>query len=192
MVPDLFPSTALGKDRLRCRHSEPAHPGDGNVPSAITDLRDIGRYVARIAKDDRTVNRYVLAYNELWTQHQIYDILERLSGEKLERRYVTREELDAAIKQGQIRIESDPALAADFGTLLSIVGSQYQISWGIRGDNTPEYAKYLGYLTSKELYPDFQPISFEDYLKEVLSGSAKIVYEDFQAYITQAMKTAKS
>lgn len=55
------------------------------------------------------------------------------------------------------------------------------MSWGIRGDNTPEYAKYLGYLTSKELYPDFQPTSFEDYTREVFDGKAKTVYDELRA-----------
>lgn len=30
----------------------------------------------------------VLAYNEMWSPNQVYDLLERLSGEKLERKYV--------------------------------------------------------------------------------------------------------
>jgi hypothetical protein len=53
---------------------------------------------------------------------------------------------------------------------------EYQLSWGVRGDNNPEYAKYLGYLLSKELYPDFEPTSFRDYLESVINGSAKHPY----------------
>ena len=52
------------------------------------------------------------------------------------------------------------------------------LSWGINGDNTSDNAKYLGYLTSKELYPDFQPISYTSYLQEVLDVKGKPVYED--------------
>jgi hypothetical protein len=63
--------------------------GKGNVPSALTDLRDIGRYVAKIIIDDRTLNRMVLAYNTVMTQNQIYDLIEEMSGEKLERKYVS-------------------------------------------------------------------------------------------------------
>ena len=55
------------------------------------------------------------------------------------------------------------------------------ISWGIRGDNTAEYAKYLGYVTSKELYPDLKFTSFEEYLHEVLAGEAKGVYQELMA-----------
>ena len=64
--------------------------GNGNVPSALTDLRDIGRYVAKIITDDRTLNKMVLVYNEMWSPNQVYDLLEKLSGEKLERKYVRR------------------------------------------------------------------------------------------------------
>lgn len=62
--------------------------GDGTTPSAITDLRDIGRYVARIIADPRTVNKMVFAYNTVMTPHEIYSMLEKLSGEKIERKYV--------------------------------------------------------------------------------------------------------
>lgn len=63
--------------------------GDGNVPFALTDLRDVGKYVARIISDPRTLNRMVLAYNEVLTHNQMYDLMEKLSGEKLDRRYVS-------------------------------------------------------------------------------------------------------
>ena len=63
--------------------------GDGNVPFALTDLRDVGKYVARIIADPRTLNRMVFAYNEVLTHNQLYDLQEKLSGEKLDRRYVS-------------------------------------------------------------------------------------------------------
>lgn len=63
--------------------------GDGNTPLAMTDLRDIGRYVALIIGDDRTLNKMVLAYNTVVTQNQIYDLLEEISEEKVQRNYVS-------------------------------------------------------------------------------------------------------
>lgn len=62
--------------------------GEGNFPSAITDLRDIGRYIAKIIADERTLNRMVFAYNTVMTQNQIFDLVEEISGEKLDRNYV--------------------------------------------------------------------------------------------------------
>lgn len=62
--------------------------GGGTLPSALTDSRDIGRYVAKIIADPRTLNKMVFAYNEVLTQRQVYETVERLSGEKLEYNYV--------------------------------------------------------------------------------------------------------
>ena len=56
--------------------------------------------------------------------------------------------------------------------------AEFQLSWGVRGDNNPEYAKYLGYITSKDLYPDFKPIDYQEYLETVIRGTAKGVYTD--------------
>jgi hypothetical protein len=58
------------------------------VPSALADIRDVGRYVARIIADPRTLNKKVHVYNEVYTRNQVYDLLEKLSGEKLEHKYV--------------------------------------------------------------------------------------------------------
>jgi hypothetical protein len=55
--------------------------------------------------------------------------------------------------------------------------SQLFWSWGIRGENTPEYAEYLGYLNGKDLYTDFKFTKFEDYVKGVLEGKAQGVYQ---------------
>lgn len=63
---------------------------------------------------------------------------------------------------------------------------QYWNTWGIRGDNTPQYAEYLGYLNAKDLYPDMRGTSLEDYAKEVLNGQAKVIYERLRAARSQS------
>lgn len=63
--------------------------GDGAAPSAMTDLADVGRYVAKIVADPRTLNKMVFAYSELLSQKQVWDTVEKVSGEKLERKYVS-------------------------------------------------------------------------------------------------------
>lgn len=46
--------------------------------------------------------------------------------------------------------------------------SEYRYSRYVRGDNQAEYAKYLGFLDARELYPDFKPITFRQFLKDIL------------------------
>ncbi|PCG90888.1 Hypothetical protein PENO1_096830 [Penicillium occitanis (nom. inval.)] len=149
--------------------------GDGRTPSAFTDLRDIGKYVARIIVDPRTENKMVFAYNTVMTPAGIFDMVEKLSGEKLERRYITEEEVHARVAEARASSETYPFEPTKFTPRFA---AEYQLSWGIRGDNVPEYAKYLGYLDAKELYPDFKSISFEEYVQELLGGVATGVYTD--------------
>lgn len=55
--------------------------------------------------------------------------------------------------------------------------SQLFFSWGIRGDNTPENAAYLGYMSGKDLYPDLTFTTLKDYMIEALGGKGKGVYQ---------------
>jgi hypothetical protein len=63
--------------------------GDGTAPNLITDLRDVGRFVARIVADEQTLNRYVFAYGEELTEREIYAAMEEVSGEELEQKFVS-------------------------------------------------------------------------------------------------------
>ncbi|KAL1970918.1 hypothetical protein VTN77DRAFT_2752 [Rasamsonia byssochlamydoides] len=170
-----YPRLASGKIDYAMTMANDEIIGDGNAPCAITDLRDIGRYVAMIINDPRTVNKMVFAYNAVMTSNEIYSMLEELSGEKIERKYVSAETVQRRIEEARQSSETYPFDPTKF---IPRYAAEYQMSWGIRGDNQPEYAKYLGYLDAKELYPDFKPIPFEEYLKELLAGTAKGIYTD--------------
>lgn len=63
--------------------------GTGDTQIAFTDNRDIGKYVARIIADPRTLNRQVFVYNEVSTQEAIWSEVERLTGESIPRKYVS-------------------------------------------------------------------------------------------------------
>ncbi|KIM94502.1 hypothetical protein OIDMADRAFT_60829 [Oidiodendron maius Zn] len=145
--------------------------GKGNIPSALTDLRDVGRYVTKIIIDEQTLNRMVFVYNTVMTQNQVYDLIEEMSGEKLERNYVADESIHARVAECRALAGKD---ATDPVKLHPLFLAEYKLSWGVRGDNNPDYAKYLGYLTSKDLYPDFEPAGFRDYLKSVFEGTAVV------------------
>lgn len=161
----------------------------GTQASALTDLRDIGRYVAAIVADPRTLNRYVLAYNEALTPNQVYERLERASGEKIPREYVSEAELRERLARSEEGLKKNPM---DPAAGLGKVATEYQISWGVRGDNTPEYAEYLGYLTSKQLYPDLDFTSFDSFLEQVLEGGVKGVYQNNEGMkaVLEKMKAA--
>ncbi|KAF8175419.1 hypothetical protein K438DRAFT_1908802 [Mycena galopus ATCC 62051] len=134
---------------------------DGNKPTMITDLRDIGRFVALIIKDQRTLNHSVFAYGALLSENEIFELSEAVSGEKIERKYVS-----ATQQYLMNRLTERPgAYAAD-----------YEYNKYVRGDNTPAYAEYLGYLNARDLYPEFQPRSFEGFLGELLDGKVPRPY----------------
>jgi hypothetical protein len=54
---------------------------------------------------------------------------------------------------------------------------EYWMSWGVRGDNTPENAVYLGYVLAKDLYPSLQARSLEEFIKDAAEGRVKKVYQ---------------
>ncbi|KAI3532382.1 isoflavone reductase family protein [Colletotrichum filicis] len=135
--------------------------GDGNTPWALTSNRDIGNFVSRIIADPRTLNKMVFAYGEVKTQNEAFDILEKVSGETVTRESMTKEELQGIISQGRT--------GQDIMTINPEIGmGEYRNLLGIRGENTPEYARYLGYLDARELYPDVKFTSFENYVRGIL------------------------
>jgi hypothetical protein len=58
--------------------------GDGNAPNILIDKRDMGRFVARIIKDERTLNKRVFTAGDVLSQNEILKIMEAKSGEKIE------------------------------------------------------------------------------------------------------------
>lgn len=83
-----IPRLPSGKTDYAIVVPENTAAGDGNILSAYTDIRDIGRHVALIINDSRTLNKMIFAYGEVMTTNQIYELMERLSGERIERNYV--------------------------------------------------------------------------------------------------------
>lgn len=56
---------------------------DGSAKTGIVDLRDVGRYVALIIDDDRTINKMVVTFGDVLSQNEIFSLLEEASGEKI-------------------------------------------------------------------------------------------------------------
>ncbi|KAK4935256.1 hypothetical protein LTR66_015480 [Elasticomyces elasticus] len=147
---------------------------DGNVPSALADIRDVGRYVAKIIVDPRTLNKKVHVFNEVHTRNQVYDLLESVSGERLNRQYISEAEVKERLEKARHALDQNQT---DGSALAMLTVSQLFFSWGIRGDNTPENAAYLGYMSGKDLYPDLTYTTLKDYMIEALGGKGKGVYQ---------------
>ncbi|CZR63605.1 related to Isoflavone reductase homolog P3 [Phialocephala subalpina] len=150
----------------------PLH-GDGEAKNILIDIRDIGHFVARIIDDERTLNKYVYGWGDILTENQIYDMMEEVSGEKLERVYVPDEEVVAQEKQLLQAFENDKT---NVRLRIGVMSTQYAISKYVRRDNTPENAKSLGYLDARELYPDLKPKSFKEFVGDLVDGKVQRPY----------------
>ncbi|KAJ7764576.1 hypothetical protein DFH07DRAFT_867255 [Mycena maculata] len=146
---------------------------DGNIPTMLTDLRDIGRFVSLIIRDPRTLNQFVVTYSDVLSEHEIFNLMEEMSGENIGRKYVSADEVEASRARfgAIIRAEPNNAMAR-----MQSFSADYNFSKYVRGDNTPTYAAYLGYLDARELYPDFQPRRFKEFVAELLDGKAEKLY----------------
>ncbi|CAK7200236.1 hypothetical protein SEUCBS139899_002927 [Sporothrix eucalyptigena] len=167
-----LPRLPSGKIDYALPPYEQSIAGEGTTPYALTDVGDIGIYTARIVGDPRTLNKYVFAYTELKTQLEIYDLIEKLSGEKVVRNHVSREDIAGGVAKAEAT-----KLVVGTPEFYQLAIFQYWNTWGVRGDNQPEYAKYLGYLLAKDLYPDLQGKPYLQYCQEVLDGRAHGVYK---------------
>ena len=88
---------------------------------------------------------------------------------------MSESEIRASLAQAQALLNADPkSLAGRIGQSTN----EYRISKFIRGDNTSENAKYLGYLDARELYPELKPITFDRFLDELIAGKARKLYSD--------------
>ncbi|KAL1638115.1 hypothetical protein SLS58_008952 [Diplodia intermedia] len=150
--------------------------GDGEQPNIIGDLRDLGRWTARIVDDERTLNKYVFTCSDVLSENQIFSIVEEVTGEKPERKQISCEEVEAVKHEARIKDEKEPD---SFMNRIMRFEADYKYSKYVRGDNQPEYAKYLGYLDARELYPDFRPITFRAFVKELADGKIVKPHYDF-------------
>lgn len=58
--------------------------GMGDVKTLLTDKRDIGRFVAKIIQDERTLNQKVFTWSDELSQNEILRLTEAKTDEKIE------------------------------------------------------------------------------------------------------------
>lgn len=144
-------------------HSETFHTiyGSGDVKNTLIDRRDVGEFVARIIADNRTLNRYVFAWGDVFTLNEIYSLGEKIYGKKVNPPppRVNADELEQKVKASEG---------------IKVLIYQYMQSAWIRGDNTLENAKrpeYGGALDARELYPDIKVRTLEQAMREVAAST---------------------
>ncbi|KAF4832086.1 Isoflavone reductase-like protein TP7 [Colletotrichum tropicale] len=171
------PKIPSGKsDHAHMRYIDHRIVGDGNQKFAITDMADVGKYVAKIIGDDRTINRRVLAYTEVLSINGIWDTMARISGEEPPKDYVSEAELHEIIDTSAKKLKESPESATHPSNVMDIAQynmGQYRLFWCVRGDNTPEYANNLGYLDFWKLFPNFEKgRTLGQFFQDIINGGS--------------------
>ncbi|KAL1745574.1 hypothetical protein HDZ31DRAFT_36071 [Schizophyllum fasciatum] len=124
--------------------------GEGDLPTAVTDLDAIGAFTARIIADPRTLNRTVFVWEDQLTQQDLFRLAAERCGDAagLRQATVSAEELEA---------QRQACIAAGDAALPMRMMLEYALSVGVRGDNTREHAVRDGALDARALYPDMYP-----------------------------------
>lgn len=65
-------------------------PGDVNMKTHVVDPESVGRFIARILADPRTINKRVMASETVMPFNEMFDTAEALAGEDIKRKYVCR------------------------------------------------------------------------------------------------------
>jgi hypothetical protein len=164
----------------------------GLTPNMLIDARDVGRIVVRVLKDKRTLNKRVMAYGAVLSQNQTHEIIEDKTGEKPEltqvgdaHKLIDRSTADLtqvtdseALARLQVRQEAFSANPELRANRFLLAAAQYAITKYVRGDNTAENARYLGYVDANELFPDFRYTRYEEFVDDLIAGRIKRPYPE--------------
>ncbi|THX01021.1 isoflavone reductase family protein [Aureobasidium pullulans] len=149
----------------------------GSTPNMLIDARDVGKMVARIIKDERTLNKRVIAYGDVMSQNEISDCIEDKTGEVLELVEISDTEAQNRLDARKTAYAADPENRSN---RFLLAAAQYAVTKYVRGDNTPENARYLGYVSANELYPEFRYNSYTEFVDELLTGKIERPYPDIK------------
>ncbi|KAH8825527.1 NAD(P)-binding protein [Flagelloscypha sp. PMI_526] len=136
--------------------------GTGKVPVSWTDYSSIGKLVALIVADPRTLNQVVHAYDGESTLEETWAAATKASGEDFsDYAKVSAEVVEEKRKTDMIH-------EAIFG---------YYSALYIHGENTVEKAVADGVLDSHKLYPDYKPMSLEESVQTFYKAPYVFTYE---------------
>eukprot|EP00301_Raphidiophrys_heterophryoidea_P016351 c25919_g1_i1.p1 GENE.c25919_g1_i1~~c25919_g1_i1.p1 ORF type:complete len:323 (+),score=89.35 c25919_g1_i1:55-969(+) len=131
--------------------------GDSKI--GMTNLMDIARVALRAVQDPRCANKFIMISfpGTLFTQNEMVDLWEKVSGEKVERILVDRE----GVKQKMELAYQDPAKELEAIT--------YHVVWGYIVLRLGNCAHREGELLAAELYPEIKPITLEEFYRGIVA-----------------------
>ncbi|GJJ06033.1 hypothetical protein Clacol_000220 [Clathrus columnatus] len=153
--------------------------GTGEIKTAIISRTEIGLFVARILADPRTINSQVFCCGDEVSLNDIYDIGEKILMEDLrsKRNIISEEQFWDRLQEAQDNFHQSPS-KHKAGIYIALAASYIMF---VKGQNTLEMAKKLGYLDAKELYPDLRPLNLEEFAKKFYNKEIpELVYEESQ------------
>ncbi|KAL1694006.1 hypothetical protein GGG16DRAFT_88029 [Schizophyllum commune] len=130
----------------------------GEVPTAGTDINNIGAWVTLILADARTLNRTVFVWEAQATQRELY----RLAAAK----GVDADALDKVVTkttEAELKAKVDEGAKAGPTALRTRALPEYAYSMWYRGDNTVERAVQDGALDARALYPERHVLSLDEF-----------------------------
>jgi hypothetical protein len=92
---------------------------------------------------------------------------------------VSAEEMETQLSQARKQLAKEPE-SKEY--LSNVIGAEYDYSKYVRMDNRPEYAKYLGYLDARELYPDFEARGLREFVGDLLDGKVERPFEGSEGF----------
>ncbi|KAJ8688905.1 hypothetical protein PTI98_012980 [Pleurotus ostreatus] len=152
----MFPPLHSATDTLLTHKS---YPGDKKQKTIYSTMPTIGKLVARIIADPRTLNQAVVAYDGEISLGEIWAIAERITGEDFSDYYhIPDEELEKGTQQMQ--------------NVVKRIVADYFKSLYIRGDNTLANAEAMGRLDARKLYDDVPCADVEEEAKKHYASGA--------------------
>ncbi|GBE81331.1 hypothetical protein SCP_0310580 [Sparassis crispa] len=132
----------------------------------VTNLDNVGEYVARIITDERTLNHSVLIWEDQVTGWDAKEIGAKVSGEgSTLMETIVHVSANEILKRAAAAKEEFVQTHA-FASRATWSWYEYQYSIHVLGENCLENAQALGYLDFRELYPDVIPDILEEYARK--------------------------
>ena len=127
--------------------------GDGTPKAIFNDEHDIAAYTIKAVDDPRTVNKilYVNPPKNIYSHNDLVSLWEKKIGNKLEKTYLSEEELVKQIQEATIPLN----------VILSINHSVFIGGYNANYEIDPSYE-----VEAAKLYPDVKYTTVEEYLQQ--------------------------